>query len=110
MGCEVAKERRFVGKAHPFDLLAPPPHSQDDLHYVVNVALGIDATRNRQSDQVHRCRIGEHQGTDLDRPDAAFEVQFSRQCDAGKLRRWDMREESPRIKVNCMATGRLYDW
>ena len=62
---EVAQERRLVGEPQAFDLHAPLPDFQNDLHHVIDVALRVDAPRNRQAHQFHLRRFSKHQTADL---------------------------------------------
>jgi len=44
---EVPQERCFIGEVHPLDLLAALPHTQNDFHDVVDMALRVHPARYR---------------------------------------------------------------
>src|SRR5664280_1709636 len=74
---EVPQERRLEREVHPPNLLAALPHREDHLDHVIYVALRVNATRNRQSYQVHRGCRPKHQRANLDGADAAFQIPVS---------------------------------
>ena len=55
-----------------------------------------------------RCRA-EHQRANLDRADAAFQVQLRRQRHAGKLVQRNVRQEGARVDIDGVPAGRLHD-
>src|SRR5438067_1456291 len=71
---EVAKKRSLVGEAHAADVFAMGPDVEDHFDNVIDVALGVDAARNREADKVHLCGRGEHQGSNFHRAHAALEI------------------------------------
>ena len=91
------------------DLLALFPDFEDDFHHEVDVALGVDAAGNGEAHQIHRRRCSEHQGSDLNRTDAAFEIEFIRERYGGEAIRRNVRQEGARVDVNGVASGRLHD-
>ena len=91
------------------NLLALLPDFEDDFHHVVDVALGVDAAGNRQAHEVHLGRGSEHQGADLDRADAAFEIEFIGEGNGGKVIGRNVRQKGSRVNVDGVAARRLYD-
>ena len=49
---EVAQERRLLDDLQAPDLLLPRVHFEDGLHHIIDVALGVDAARDRQPQQL----------------------------------------------------------
>jgi len=47
---EVAQERSFVGQAHSGDAIALLPDFENHFHHVIDVALGVDAAGDRETD------------------------------------------------------------
>src|ERR1700693_2085780 len=100
---KVAQKWRLVGETHAWDRLAMLPDYENDFDHIVNVALGVDATRDGQPHQIHFCGAGKHEGADLDRADSAFEIKFGGQCSAGKLVRRDVGQEGAGIEIDGMT-------
>src|SRR5208337_513094 len=91
------------------NLLALLPDFEDDFNHVVDVALGVDAAGNGEAHEVHLCRGSEHQRADLDRADAAFEIEFIGEGYGGKMIGRNVRQKGPRVDVDRVASGRLHD-
>ena len=81
-GGEVAEHGRLLHEPVTGHLRPSLPHAQHALHDVVDVALGVDPARDRETHQLHRrggLRSGrrvlapEHHGADLDTADARLE-------------------------------------
>ena len=100
---------RFVGQLQALDLVAVLPDFEDDFDHVVDVALGVDAARDGEADQIHLGGGAEHQGADFDGADAAFEIEFVGQGDAGKLIGRNVRQKGARVDVDGVASRRLHD-
>src|SRR3989449_3575052 len=73
------------------------------------MALRVDAARNRQTNQVHCGVLAEHQRTDLDGADAAFDVELAGQRNAWELSWRHVWEERSRVYIDGVAPGRLND-
>src|SRR5439155_25499295 len=71
---EVAEERRLVRQAQALNPLALPPDLQHNLDYVIDVALSVDAARDRQTHQIHVRGIAKHQGSDFDGSNPSFQI------------------------------------
>src|SRR5205809_3717224 len=71
---EVAEERRLVRQAQAVNPLALPPDLQHNLDYVIDVALSVDAARDRQTHQVHVRGIAKHQGSDFNGSNPSFQI------------------------------------
>jgi len=106
---EVGQEGSFVGKSQAANLVAALPDLQDYLDHVVDVALGVNASRNCQAHQVHGGVWAEHKRPDFDRPDAAFQIERATECHAGEARGWDVRQEGAGVEVDGVAARRLHD-
>ena len=106
---KVAQKRRFVAQLHSLNLFALLPNCKDDFHHIVNVALGVNTTRDGKTNQVHRRRCSEHQRANLNRTNSAFEIKFVGQRDARETVRRNLWQEGTRINVNRVASGRLHD-
>jgi len=74
------------------------------------MALGVNASWNCQSDEIHLGGSGEHQRADFDGADSAFEVEFRGEGYAGELIGCDVREEGSCIDIDGVAAGRLDNW
>ena len=70
MGREVAQKWGFVGETHALNTVAVLPDFEDDLDHKIDVTLGIDTARDRQTDEIHFCCGSEHQPADLNAADA----------------------------------------
>src|SRR4051812_45570016 len=106
---KVAQEWGFVGQVHAGDLLAVLPDFENDLDYIVDVALGIDAAGDRQADQVHLCCAREHQRADFYGTDSTFQIQFCGESYAGKLIWLNVRKEGTGVKIDSVTSRRLDD-
>src|SRR5690348_10111047 len=79
------------------------------------MGLRVNAAGNREAQEVHRTglldavlvALAEHQRTDFDRADAAFEIELGSEGDAGKLRGRNVRKEGAGVDINRVAAGRL---
>src|SRR5512146_2942487 len=78
---EMPQKRRLIKKLQTANGLALLPDFENDFHYVVHVALRINAPGNCQPHQVHLRGFAEHQRADLDRANSPFKVEFCRQSD-----------------------------
>ena len=76
MSGEVSEEWGLVGQAHASDLFTFSEYLKDYLDKVVDVALGVDASWNCESDEVHLGGFCKHQGANLDGADATLEIEF----------------------------------
>src|SRR5664280_2102179 len=101
----IARQRRRVVR-----------HRRDDLDDVVDVALGIGASRYREANQFHRrwllAAIGlttEHHGADLAAPNPTHFVEGDRERLAGILERRDVTEQGLRVEVDRVAADGLDD-
>src|SRR6202158_6394172 len=106
---KVPQEWRLVGQAHAGDGLAVLPDFQNHLDYIVDMALGVDAARDGEADQVHLGGGGEHQRADFDGADSAFEVEFGGKSYAGELIGRNVRQEGACVEVDGVTAGRLND-
>ena len=70
---------------YPRTVSPPSPDLQDSFYHIVDVALGIDSSGDRQPDQFHRSRdllaglrvpSPEHDRPDLDRTNSRFPIQL----------------------------------
>jgi hypothetical protein len=104
-GGEVPQERPVVYEFVSWNFLAPAPDIQDDFDHVFDVAWGVDAPGNGQADQVHGGVFGEHQRADFYGTNAAFEIKLDSECDTGKLRNRNMRQECSCIDINRVNLG-----
>src|SRR5208337_2941146 len=91
------------------NLFALLPDVEDDFHHIVDVALGVDAAGNGQAHQVHIRGCSKHQGSDLYRADAAFEIEFVGEGNGRKMIGRNVRQEGARVNVDGVASGRLHD-
>ncbi len=114
----MAQDRRLLGKAIAGDTGPPLPHLEDCLHYIVDVALGVDPAGDGQAHQLHGSwrflpalgiTAAEHHGADLDRADSGLAIELHHQRLAGQLQRRDLGEKGGSIDVNGVAAGRLHD-
>ena len=114
----MAQQRRGIGQPVSAQVLSPAAQPHQGLGDDIQVALGIYPPGNRQADQLQlwidhfaAIRVGmrEHHRADLDRTDAALQVQLGSQCLSGELRLRDMGQEAPGIQVDRMPAGRLDD-
>src|SRR2546428_5551004 len=94
------EKRRLVSELQAANPLATLPNLDGDLDDVVDVALGIDAARDRQTHQVHLGGFAEHQRADLGRADAAFEVEFGGERHTRKLARPNMGQKGASVNVD----------
>src|ERR1700693_462069 len=106
---KVPQEWRLVSQAHAGNGLAVLPDFQYHLDYIVNMALGVDAARDGETDQVHLSGGGEHQRADFDGADSAFEVEFGGKSYSRELIGRNVRQEGAGVEVNRVAAGRLDD-
>ena len=72
-------------EAQTLDAFTISPNFQDHLHDVIDMALGVDTTWDRQPDQIHFRGRTEHERTDLDGPDPTLEVELGGEGDSGEL-------------------------
>ena len=73
------------------------------------MALGVDAAGHGQTDEIHLCGSGEHEGSNFDGTDSAFKVEFGSKRDAGELIARDVRQEGAGVYIDGVATGGLDD-
>ena len=106
---KVPQEWRLIGEPHAADFVAVAPDLEDDFNQVVNVALRVDAARNGEAHEVHLRGGGEHQRADFDGANAAFEIKFGGEGDAGELVLRNVRQEGARVEVDGVAARRLHD-
>src|ERR1700687_3301972 len=107
MGGKVPQKWRLVGQAHAGDGLAVLPDFQNHLDYIVDMALGVDAARDGEADQVHLRGGREHQRADFDGADSAFEVEFGGKSYSRELIGRNVRQEGAGVEGNRVAAGRL---
>src|SRR5688572_14960460 len=112
----MAEEGGLVGDAEAGDGMAAGEGLQNNFSQVVHVALGVDAARNRQPDQVHgrevfgsgfRVPLSEHHAADLDAADSAGLIQRADEGLAGILLDRYLWEKGASVDVDGMAAGRL---
>src|SRR5258708_1973538 len=106
---EGAQERSFVGEAPATNLFAVLPHFANYFDQIVDVALRINAARNGEPDKIHLRGTGKHQSANLDRANTALQIEFSGEGDPRKLLRRNLRKESTRVEIYCMAARGLHD-
>src|SRR3974390_2682065 len=106
---EVPQERSFVRQAHAGNLVAVLPNLENHFHDVVDVALGVDAAGDCETNEVHLRGTSEHQCADFYGTNSAFKIQFSSQSHTGKLVGGNMRQEGTGVEIDRMSTGRLND-
>jgi len=106
---EVPEKRGFVCEPHAFNVFALPVNLKYYFNQIIDVALGIYATWHSQTDEIHLGGSCEHECSDFNGTDSAFEVEFSGEGDAGELIGWDVREEGASVYIDGVATGRLDD-
>ena len=97
-------------------VVSPPRHADHGLRHVVDVRLRVDAARNGQPHQIHRCgRLGpvgvkpEHDRADLDASHPGLEVQGVDEGDPGIGGRGDVGQQRPGVDVDRVASRRLDD-
>ena len=74
----ITQERRLMHKLIPRNLFTAPPHIQDHLHDIFDVALRVHPPGNGEPHQVHLRMLAEHQRTNFDRSDASLENKLHR--------------------------------
>lgn len=79
------------------------PDFQDYFHYIINVALGVDAAGDREADEVHLCCGSEHQRADFYGANSAFQIQLGCQRYSGKLICRDVGEEGAGIEIDGVS-------
>jgi hypothetical protein len=105
----VPEKWRLVQQIQSANRIAVLPDFQNYFDHVIYVALGVDAARDRQPDEVHFCRRSEHQCADLNRSDSSSQIEFERECNTRELLRRNMRQKRTCINVNRVAAGRLHN-
>ena len=94
----------------------PAGHPGDGFDHVVEVALGIGAAGDGETDQVHRGRdlgaVGpqaEHDGSDLAGPHSAFLIQRAGQRLARVVQRVQVRQQRAGVDEDRVAAERDHD-
>src|SRR3954464_2918117 len=106
---EVPQEGSLVSKFQPTDCLPILPDFENNFHHIIDVTLRVHAARDGQPYKIHLCRSAKHQPPDFHRTNSAFQIQLGSQSHRGKLFRRNVRQKSPRIKINRMPARWLDD-
>ena len=72
----MAQEGRRIDNLKTTDAILVLIDFEDRFYNVIDVALRVHASRNRQPQQLVPCRIAEHQRADLHATDAGVPVQL----------------------------------
>jgi len=104
---KVAQERRLVGQPHPFNLGAPRKDLKNDLHHVIDVALGVDAPRNGKPHEFH-LRGGGNIRLPISTSGYRLPNTTRGKSDAGKLIDRNVRQKSFGVEIDGVAARRLH--
>ena len=73
------------------------------------MALGVDASRECEPDEVHFRCCAEHERADFYGAYSTFQIQLSCKGDGRKMFCWNVRQECLCIEINRMSSGWLHD-